>query len=289
MFDVSLDKIDAAGAMSTQAVVIPGIDGNVLFEALICDLHWTMLHVGTLAQLATACSHATQAWTLRPWRHLTHESAAIVHLALRYHPQLGLSSKVAEDIAAFVRSLSDLKKLTRSLMVDTQAYSATQRQALTHLAGKWKELCRSGSLVLQSLEMPVAATLVQVYAQDGRMLAGFLREAASGDTQRVSPWGEITLPVLKQRRRTARASVERACRLILADLDVTASILDLSIDGVGIACKHRLAIGQALQIDVGSDRRLHATVVRCDGPNYGLRLTTALRRDDPLFGLSRAG
>ncbi|MDB5649173.1 MAG: type pilus assembly PilZ [Hyphomicrobiales bacterium] len=289
MFDIAFDTDKSLDMQAAPASESSSVDGGLLFEALVCDLHWTMLHIGTLAGLSTACVETKATWTLRPWRHLTHDSAAIVHLALRYHPQLGLSSTLAQEITAFEGTLSGLKTLTRPLMAEKQTYTASQRLALAPIATKWRELCRGGAHVLQSLQSPVTQQLFIAYALDGRMLTDFLREAAAGHTQRVSPWGEITLPTLKQRRRTARAVVERACRLILPDGDVRASLLDVSGDGVGISCKKQLTNGQMIDIDVGANRLLQAKVVRCDGETYGLRLTTPLRRDDPLFGISRAG
>lgn len=289
MLDLAADVRATPTDASSPGNAVGRFEVEVFFEALVCDLNWTMLHVGVIAELSTACSRAHGEWTLRPWRHLAHDSAPIVHLALRYHPQLGLSADVAAQIRAFHDDLSEAKVQSRPLLGDVQSYSAAQLHALASLAARWRDLSKRGVVILQAIEGDVSQRLEYVYADDSRMLIQFLREAAAGDAHRVNCWGEIALPCLKQRRRTPRKSVERHCRIYFGDRQFDALLLDVSTEGVGISCTQKLVEGQTLDVDPGDERRLRATVVRCDGVRFGLRLANAIRRDDQLFGISEGG
>jgi hypothetical protein len=257
------------------------VASGVLLETLVCDLHWSMLHVGALGQLAGACLRAQGAWTLRPWRHLLNDNSSAALLTLRYAPELGLSSALTKGLVGLQNSLSRLR-------AETLPWTCSNRRAgghadLARIAEGWRHLARQGVDLLQALDRE-SAQLNEIYREDARTLALFLRETASGDIRRVDASGEINLPFLKQRRRTVRRPVGLSSRMRIEGQVHIARVLDLSTSGVGVSCRALLDIGARAELAIG-DRHFAATIVRADQPNYGLRLTQNLRPDDPLFAM----
>ena len=271
------EDADADVAPSSGA----GIDGGVLFESLVCDLHWSMLHVGALALATTACARMRGVRTLRPWRHFLHANASAAILTLRYAPEIGLGAALASRLTAFEEALAALQARTLPL-AGSRSASAAQTPGLASIASGWRDQAHHGAEHLQALDADVRSRLSVLYVDDSRMLAAFLRDASRGDLQRVSADGEITLPTLKQRRRNVRAAVDQACRIWIDGEAHPASIANLSAEGLGITCRCALQPGQAVEIEIGL-RSLAARVAWMDGANFGLKLTSPLRRDDPLM------
>jgi hypothetical protein len=42
------------------------IEADVVFETIVSGLHWSVLHIGTIANLANACFQRKAEWTLCP-------------------------------------------------------------------------------------------------------------------------------------------------------------------------------------------------------------------------------
>ena len=265
------------------------IDGDFLLETLVCDLHWSVLHIGAIATLVNACLRTDAKWTLRPWRHILHDNQKIVQLALRYSADIGMSGAVGGEISKLYMELANVKTLTAPLTKSLSGYSLTERQHLSQVAAKWRLLCQNAAHILSRLEPDVKRRLVGPYADDSRTLVRFLSEAASGDTKCVSRWGEITLPTLGQRRHAPRREIRRPCSLISADRKVAAILDDVSRNGVGVICTHPLVEGQAISIELDDGRVLKGAVVRQRGERVGLTLEAPLAGDDPLFARGKSG
>jgi hypothetical protein len=253
---------------------------SYLAEALLCDLHWTMLHVGALAQLTKAFGCSRGEWSLRPWRHLLHDSSATTFLALRFAPQFGMSASLTASLTSFYRRLSKLQ--ADMLPVMGRHAPGPGDETIASLVARWRELTSEGERLLLAFEDRDLRGFSPLYAEDRRMLIAFLRESGMSANSRVDSAGEIALPALKQRRRAARAQVDHACRIAVEGAEHAARFTDLSVDGVGVVCSERLWTGQPLELVIGA-RRLSAIVVWAEGERYGLRLDTPLRRTDPLF------
>ena len=259
------------------------VANGVMLETLVCDLHWSMLHVGALGQLAGACLRAHGAWTLRPWRHLLNDNSSAALLTLRYAPELGLSCGLTKGLVTLQKSLSKLQAETLPWTCVNRRVNASGHAELARIAEGWRHLARQGVDVLQALERE-GAQLNDIYREDARTLALFLRETATGDIRRVDASGEINLPFLRQRRRTVRRPVGLAARIRVDGRIHIARVLDLSTSGMGVSCPVVLNVDDHTELAIG-DRRFSATIVRADPPNYGLRLTQNLRPDDPLFAM----
>ena len=255
-----------------------------LFESLVCDLHWSALHLGALASLIHAYSRSEPNWTLRAWRHLLNDNAQSVLLALRYHEQMGISAGVAAKIISVYQRLSELKRQVTPL-AGTAKIATREHQALAHRLSQFaRPLCADMVDAFMALDSDISRRLVKTYAADSKLLLPLLKRAASGSSEGVSPHGEISLPKLNQRRRTPRTAANQTCRVFLADSAASAVIQDVSREGLGLTCALPPALDQDVTIQLADGRELAGIIVRQNGEQIGISLSRPLPSTDPLFG-----
>jgi hypothetical protein len=149
-------------------------DAKFLFENILCDVHWSALHIATLTILLNALIKSNPRWTLRAWRHISGENSSIMRLALRYCPEIGLSGEIGRRISDLYGDLAAAKTLIAPVMKGASAYSASERQLLTRAAPKWRQLCHDATRVLSDLEPDAKLRLRGVYVEDTRTLTQFL-------------------------------------------------------------------------------------------------------------------
>lgn len=258
-------------------------DRGLLFEAIVCDVHWTALQIGTLAILLNARIEARTDWTLRPWRHLLQDSGRIAQLGLMYGSDLGICRITAHKCSQLYATVSSAKVRLAPVMQDVKKYPPAVTRLIEPLASTWRQLSQKAIDVLVSLEPATRAQLNERYVENGKILSRFLQEAASGNTQSVNSFGEIALPSLAQRRRTPRIAVQEACHVLVQGRSIPATLQNVSRDGLGILCVHPLEVEHQIEVVLGNKRLLNAVVVWQNGQRAGLRLVTPLDGYDPLL------
>ena len=196
---------------------------------------------------------------------------------------MGLNTAIAAQIAGFYDSVSDAKAGIVDLAKIAGLYTASERKAVGQAAERWRSLSRRAVELLKAVNGEMSRRLPALYAEDERALIAFLEEAGRGDTRRVSVFGELAALALRQRRRTPRISSRVPCRLILPRGQAWAEIEDMSRSGLGLMCSLPAREGEAAVVELADSRRLTAIVARRNGDHVGLKLTTALSGDDPLF------
>jgi hypothetical protein len=256
---------------------------DYLFETVICDLHWTALQAGSIAMVVEACSKTDAGWTLWVCRHGLGDNCDVMRLALRFHDDMGMNTAMAAQIAGLYESVSEAKASIVDLARIAALYTVPQRKAVAQAAERWRRVSREAVEVLKAINAVMSRRLPPRYAEDERALVAFLEEAARGDTRGVSVFGELTAPRLRQRRRTPRISSRVSCRLILPGGQTRAEIEDVSRNGIGLICTAPAREGEAAVVELPDGRRLTAVVARRNDDHVGLKLSTALSSNDPLF------
>jgi hypothetical protein len=264
--------------MGMEAVAKP-----MLFESVICDLHWSSLHVATISCLMNTCARAEVSWTLRPWRNLLQDNAQIIHLGLRYFPDFNVAPEAIQAIGAFYVRLSELKAASHALISDAGPYRGTQRHELSNQTEQWRELSRLAIAALKLIDPDSRQRLNLLYVENGRILVQFLQEAVDGSTRRVNAWGEIKLPELAQRRQAPRLESRQNCRVIVDGRAVPAQLQDISRQGLGVQCNHEFKDNQILIVEFQDGRRLKGSVVWRKDNRFGLQLNQSLEASDPLL------
>ena len=262
-------------------------DPDFLLESIVCDLHWSTLHIGAIASLIGARLKSEADWTLRPYRHLFHDDSKIMQLALRYCEEIRIGAPVGGAISRLYQTTSILKLSTLPAVQASRIYGAAEIHLLKQMQPKWRQLTLDSIQCLTSLEGQSKGRVAAQYSDDTRTLGRFLSESVRDPASQVSGYGEVILPELRQRRHSPRVSVNLPCRLIIDGVPVSAILEDVSRDGLGLRCARVMAEGTPLNIELADGRRMAGTVVRQRGEQFGLTLARSLASDDPLFGAPR--
>lgn len=256
------------------------VKADFLFESVVCDLHLAALEAGGFAMILTARAAAGAAWPLRAWRSRLRDDGPSMQLSLRFFSDMGMPAATATRVAAVYTNFTRATAETPP----EAALSSLDRTALTRSAEQWRRLCAEFGAVLEALAAETQRRLPAPYGEDSQNLAGFVGEAARGDVRRVSRFGEIELPRLRQRRSAPRAAVRHACALITPGGRIAAEIEDISRNGLGLRCRQPPREGQEVTVELTGGRRLTGVIARVSGQQAGLRLSTPLATNDPLFG-----
>jgi len=264
------------------------IDRGFLLETIICDLHSSAMQVAMLAIMIAACARPQGAAALRSGRHMLHDDCKVMSLALHYGEEVGLSPASVKRIDGFYRGVGDAKLALRPLL-QPASRSASQGDALHQIRHSWRKLAVAAAEALAEVDPLTRSQLAGTYSEDAATLRQLLKEAADGDTRRVDAMGTIHLPALRQRRQSPRTPVRAPCTIVAPDGSYSAEIADVSRRGLGIVCSHPVDDGQTLRIALEDGRQLEAKVVRRQGDQIGLALSTPLSTSDSLFHQRRRG
>ena len=174
-----------------------------MIEMIVCDAHGCAIDIATLALLLTAHTQPGATGNVRSCRHLLHDDAKAMALALRYGEEVGLRADEVSRLDALYRSVAaaqaDLAPLTKFA-----ALSESQRQLLRGQSGVWRRLAAEAAAAIGQLDGSARGSLNRDYAEDAETLRQYLKRAAEGDTRDVDPSGVIHVPELRQRFRSAR-------------------------------------------------------------------------------------
>ena len=262
---------------------------DFLLESIVCDLHWSTLHIGAIGALIGARLKSEAEWTLRPYRHLFHDDSRIMQLALRYCEEIRIDASVGGAISRLYQTTSIVKLSTLPAVQMAKSYNGAEIQLLRQSAPKWRQLGLDAIQCLTSLEAQSKGRLAPQYSDDTRTLCRFLAESARDASGHVSAFGEVRLPELSQRRHSPRVGVNTACRIVIDGAPFAAVLEDVSRDGLGLRSQRPVTEGMRLDVELRDGRRLAGTVVRQRGEQVGLTLARSLASDDPLFRAQARG
>ncbi|MFT3732415.1 MAG: hypothetical protein QM780_13525 [Hyphomicrobium sp.] len=129
------DRIRNTGAPEPE-------DGQALFEALVCEFHWTVLQIAAIANCIDASASRKRAWMLRSCTNLLPVQSAIVTTALASWQEIGLPPKLSLSIGKVYSDLTDAKRLTIPVILDAGAFTgpAVSLSKLEQLSALWRSL-----------------------------------------------------------------------------------------------------------------------------------------------------
>ncbi|MGE0768185.1 MAG: PilZ domain-containing protein [Hyphomicrobiaceae bacterium] len=159
--------------------------------------------------------------------------------------------------------------------------------SLDDLVSLWGLLCERTMAIFQLLK-PLAPFLYPTAELNGEAEAGcaerLLAAASLGHWPCISRSGAITMPGWIERRSERRHVFNMDCRIVEADRDWMAQIVDISLTGVGLRDAPPLDVGTRAALVVGSLADLHGEVIWSNGKRLGFRFDTPL---DSLADLGR--
>lgn len=261
------------------------LDGNALFEALVCEFHWTALQIGGICQIFNNARARKTMWMIRSCRNILPVEGSVIRFALSNHSETGISHQHGLALKRLFLNLTDAKNWTEALLdgLGSIGVSPQQSQRLEQIGAVWRQLAADSLEAVQSLEPETRWRISGRYSENALVLAKFLKEALAGGHGSVDALGNVILPVLPQRRREPRFVLLQPCKIAVRNVVLNAIARDVSRNGLGLSCDAQLRLRDAVVVELASGRRLKGRIVWVRDGLQGLQLDVPLPSTDPLI------
>jgi hypothetical protein len=261
------------------------VEGNALFEALVCEFHWTALQVGAIASCFNATLASGRTWMLRSCNNLVPVESPVVRVALRSWQDIGFPRDVAAAIGRVYFDLADAKKLTAPLINCAGAFAGPKIPItkLEQITALWRKLAEDCNAAVQSLEPETRWRLSGLYTENAFVLGKFIKEAVSGAHPCVNHYGQVALPILPQRRKSPRYTLLQPCKITSQGSSSIAFARDISKNGIGLTCERDFKLKDQVLIELRSGRKMKGIVVWCRNGKVGVQFDNVLPDNDPLI------
>jgi hypothetical protein len=261
------------------------VEGNALFEALVCEFHWTALQIGAISCCMNASLASGRAWMLRSCSNLVPVESPVVRVALRSWQDIGLPRELAGAISRLYFDLADAKKIALPLINSAGIFVGPHIPIvkLEQITAVWRKLAEDCRDAVLALEPETRWRLNGAYTGNALVLGKFMKEAMAGSRSCVNNYGEVALPLLPQRRKTPRFMLLQPCKLTWQGSTSIAFARDISTNGIGLNCERDLRLKDPVIIELRSGRRMKGLVVWCSNGKLGVRFDNPLPDNDPLI------
>jgi PilZ domain-containing protein len=263
------------------------IEGNALFEALVCEFHWTALQIGAISCCMNAAVETGRTWMLRSCTNLVPVESPVVKVALRSWQEIDFPQELAASIGSIYFELSEAKKLALPLINSAGAFTGPKIPSakLEQITAVWRRLAEDCNRAVQELEPETRWRLNGLYTANALVLGKFMKEAIASRHGCVNHYGEVALPLLPQRRRTPRYMLLQHCKVTCKGSSLIAFARDISRSGIGISCERDFKLKDPVLVELRNGRRMKGVIVWSKDGKAGIQFDLTLPANDPLISV----
>lgn len=285
MFGLPIKAVAAKRHELTPVAANANLPGNLLLEALTCELHWSALQTGGITCIFNALHARGQGSIPNTCRNHFPVETAIVTSAMQARDDFGLPRALSNRIEKWFKSLAFAKQTTFPFL-DAQRERASEQvqlRTIAQLTVVWRSLCLEACETVNALEPETRWRIGGSYSENSLLLNRFLKPAASGNYDCVDPYGEVVLPVLPQRRKAKRFALQQTCKIAARGMSMRGFAQDISMYGMGLTCDVNFGLKESVTIELQTGRRFKGVVVWIKNGRLGIQFNAALGRTDPLI------
>lgn len=259
--------------------------GNALFEALVCEFHWTVLQVGAITSCLNASVAYNRAWMLRSCSNFMPVESSVVRAAIRTWQDIGLPAELASSLRKVFLDLFEAKRLTLPIIRGAGAFAGpgVSMAKLQQLSAVWRKLLQDCEATVQELEPEARWRLAGLYTANSLVLGKFVKEAIAGSHACVNQVGEVAIPLLPHRRMAPRYTLVQPCLIRSQSGHAAASARDISRNGIGVVCERTFQLKERVVVELRNARRMRGTIVWLRNDNINIQFDEPLADDDPIF------
>jgi PilZ domain-containing protein len=258
--------------------------GMGILEALVCETHSAGLLSATIASAVNAFKDSTSPKREGQLKPYVPREPAIISVLRNGMLEMDLD----EDTIAVVIDLFDDLGPAR-IAIDQYFADANHigedRAAALHLLplrNTWRRACEDALVAVRQLHGYLGQLPTQ-YTSNSNVLIELLESAARGNSPCLDQDGNISIPELPQRRRTARRTICQPCTITHNRTTSVAFVRDVSPGGFGLERVPKLVAKSLILIELPSGRRFTGVVAWCNGTSAGVRFSRTLLPNDPLL------
>lgn len=285
MLSALLKSSGPAKSRTVPAFANDALEGNALFEALICEFHWTALQIGAITCCMNASLASRRSWMLRACSNLVPIESLIVKTGLMATDDIGLPRHLGAAIRRIYLDLADAKKAALPLINSAGVLVAPRIpiEKLEQITAVWRKLSEDCRSAVFETEPETRWRLAGPYTDNSFVLSKFLKEAAGGSRTCVNHYGEVALPLLPQRRRMPRIRFQQPCKISWRGITSIVFARELSKNGLALSCEFDLKQKETIVIELRSGRKFKGTVICCKAGKADVRFELPLADDDILL------
>ena len=261
------------------------LDGIGLLEAIVCETQTEALYAVVVGSGINALRHKNSVKNPQSIKNFLPRESAVMGELLRSHEDAGLSSGVMLRLREVFGGLAAARGgAARFFAAAKLAGSHAAAIDPSSFAAHWSGLCEQTIETLRALDTETIGRVPDYYLENSSTLMKMLASVAAGGQPCIDAAGEIVLPDLPQRRRTARRSLLQQVTLRHRGKNTLVIAKDISATGLGLDRVPELQLEELVQIEMTGGRRLMGMVVWIKGVTAGIRLGKPLPPNDPLLG-----
>jgi len=263
----------------------PPDQGNALFEAFVCEFHWTVLQIGAIGSCMNAAAAQNRAWMLRSCSNLLPVESPVIKATLEAWQEIGLPRKLATSLQKIYVDLADANRKTRPISEAAGAFTGPQISLakLEQMAALWRKISEECESAVQALEPESRWRLSGIYTGNSLVLGRFLKGVISGAHDCVSHLGEVAVPVLPQRRKTRSYALLQPCVIRRKEGTSMAFGRAISKNGIDVTCESAVDLKERVTVELRNGRKMRGIVVWSRDKNANIQFDEQLDTSDPLF------
>jgi hypothetical protein len=255
-----------------------------MLEALVCETHSAALLTATIASAVNAFKrHDTERSEadLKPY---VPREPALISVLKNGMLETDLDEDTIAVISDFFDDLGPARIALDQYFADANHIGAERASALHLLAlsNSWRRVCEDALVAARQLHGHLGR-LPSQYTSNSKVLINLLQDAAQGGSPCLDAAGQISVPDLPQRRRTARRTIGQPCTITHNRTTSEAFVVDVSPGGFGLERVPQLVPKSLVLIELPSGRRFTGVVAWCNGSAAGVRFSRTLLPNDPLL------
>jgi PilZ domain len=255
-----------------------------ILEAFVCETHSAALLAATITSAINAFKHEHADKSEAALKPFVPREPALISVLRNGMLETDFDEDTLGVISDFFDDLAPARIALDQYFADAN-HIGTERASALHLlplSNSWRRACEDALVAVRQLH-GYLVHLPSQYTSNSEVLIDLLQEAARGGSPCLDDEGNISIPDLPQRRRTARRTICQPCTLTYNRTQAQAFVRDVSPGGFGLERVPQLVPKSLVLIELPSGRRFTGVVVWCNGTSAGVRFSRTLLPNDPLL------
>jgi hypothetical protein len=255
-----------------------------ILEAFVCETHSAALLAATITSAVNAFKRQDVDKSEAALRPYVPREPALISVLRNGMLETDLDEDTLAVISDFFDDLAPARIALDQFFADANHIGAERASALhlLPLGNSWRRACEDALVAARQLH-GYLGRLPPQYTSNSQVLIELLQDAAHGGSPCLNDEGQIFIPDLPQRRRTARRTICQPCTITYNRTTATAFVRDVSPGGFGLERVPALVPKSLVLIELPSGRRFTGVVAWCDGSSAGVRFSRTLLPNDPLL------
>jgi hypothetical protein len=255
-----------------------------ILEAFVCETHSAALLAATIASAVNAFKRRDTDKSEAALKPYVPREPALISVLRNGMLETDLDEDTLAVISDFFDDLAPARIALDQYFADAN-HIGTERASALHLlplSNSWRRACEDALVAARQLHGHLGH-LPSQYTSNSEVLMKLLQEAARGGSPCLDEAGQISIPDLPQRRRTARRTICQPCTITYNRTTAQAFVRDVSPGGFGLERVPQLVPKTLVLIELPSGRRFTGVVAWCNGSEAGVRFSRTLLPNDPLL------